>query len=83
MENFVSGGNWRRSGRLPIRRWRVMTWTGIALLSMSFAGCQTPREPYDCGNAEMALRGYAYEYNRCLEDKGNLRQQLKSCQERR
>lgn len=60
-----------------------MTWTGIALLSMSFVSCQTPREPYDCGETEMALRGYAYEYNRCLEDKGNLRQQLKSCQERR
>lgn len=70
------------SGKPPIKRWRVGILLGIALLSMSFAACQTPPK-YDCGEAEVALRGYAYEYNRCLEDKGNLRQQLKACQERR
>lgn len=82
MQNLPNGDNWRHSEKPPIKRWRVGTWTAIALLSMSFVGCQTPPK-YDCGEAEMALRGYAYEYNRCLEDKGNLRQQLKACQEKR
>lgn len=83
MLNSRNGGTCPDSGRWPIRRWRVGTCLAIVLLSMSCAACQTPPEPYDCGNAEMALRGYAYEYHRCLEDKGNLRQQLKACQEKR
>ena len=83
MQNFGNAESYQSSGRQRIWRCRVGTLLGIALLSMSFTGCQTPREPYDCGDAEMALRGYAYEYNRCVEDKGNLRQSLKACQERR
>lgn len=82
MRNLSEGGTWLGSGKPPIRPWRVGICLGIAWLSMSFAACQTPHS-YDCGEAEMALRGYAYEYNRCLEDKGNLRQSLKACQERR
>lgn len=82
MQNIVSGGNWLGSGKPQTRRWRVGICLAIAWLSMSFVSCQTPPS-YDCGEADVALRGYAYEYNRCLEDKGNLRQSLKACQERR
>lgn len=82
MLNLRDGETYLRSDKPPIKRWRVATWLAIVLLSMSYVGCQTPHK-YDCGEAEMALRGYAYEYNRCLEDKGNLRQSLKACQERR
>lgn len=83
MQSSSGDETWRDSGKRPMTLWRRAIWLGMVALSMSFAGCQTPPEPYNCGAAEMALRGYAYEYNRCLEDKGNLRQQLKSCQERR
>lgn len=82
MLNLRSAENCQSFGTPLTPRWRAGILLGIALLSMSFVGCQTPRE-YDCGEAEVALRGYAYEYNRCLEDKGNLRQSLKACQERR
>lgn len=82
MQNFGNAESYQSSGTPRTPRWRAGILLGIALLSMSFVGCQTPRE-YDCGEAEVALRGYAYEYNRCLEDKGNLRQSLKACQERR
>ncbi len=83
MRNLVSDDSWRGSGTRQTGRWRVGICLAIVSLSMSCAACQTPREPYDCGEAEVALRGYAYEYHRCLEDKGNLRHQLKACQERR
>lgn len=82
MQNSKDGGTCPGSGRRQTWPWRGGICLAIALLSMSFAACQTPHS-YDCGEAEVALRGYAYEYNRCLEDKGNLRQQLKACQERR
>jgi len=49
---------------------------------LSLSGCQTSHKPCDCGQAERELRIYTEKYPQCLEDKGNLRQQLKACQER-
>ncbi len=64
-----------------------MRWIGtIGLLSLLLlSGCgifrQSPK-PCDCGEAEKELRVYTERYFDALEDKGNLRQQLKACQER-
>lgn len=40
-------------------------------------------EPCDCGVAEKEMRAYMLQYFEALEDTGNLRHQLKSCEERR
>jgi len=40
-------------------------------------------QPCDCGVAEKELRAYTLRYLDALEDVGNLRQELKACQERR
>jgi hypothetical protein len=51
--------------------------------ALSLSGCATKLEPCDCGVAEKELRAYTLKYFDALEDVGNLRQQVKACQERR
>ena len=65
-----------------------MPWLGmIGLLSlMLLTGCgifQPSPKPCDCSQAEKELRGYTLKYFNALEDVGNLRHQLKACEERR
>ncbi len=55
-----------------------------ACIWLSLSGCQTPPEPCLCGNdADEALHFYSKKLAQALEDKGNLRQQLKACEQRR
>jgi hypothetical protein len=56
----------------------------LALL-LSLSGClNSPKPlPCDCAVAEQATRAYTLKYFDALEDLGNLRQQLKACEERR
>ena len=49
---------------------------------LSLSACQTKPEPCDCAFAEQEMRKYTNKYFEALEDKGNLRQQLKACNER-
>lgn len=58
----------------------LTTFFMIALITL---GCQTPPEPCNCDQAEKELRAYTFKYFDALEDVGNLRQQLKACQEKR
>ena len=44
---------------------------------------QTKREPCNCGRAVEDLTHYTTMLHDCLEDKGNLRQQLKAAQEKK
>ena len=65
-----------------------MRWLGtIGLLwLMLLPGCgifQPSPKPCDCGQAEKEMRAYMLQYFDALEDVGNLRQQLKACQETR
>lgn len=53
------------------------------LLLLSMSGCATRPEPCNCDQAEKELRSYTLKYFDALEDVGNLRQQLKACQENR
>lgn len=53
-----------------------------AVSLMSLSGCQTKPDPCDCPFAEAELTKYTNKYFDALEDKGNLRQQLKACQEK-
>lgn len=56
-----------------------MTCVGLLL---SWSGCQHKPEPYT-GQVEADLTAYTEKYLAALEDIGNLRQQLKACQESR
>lgn len=58
----------RRSG------WLMLVWL--------LASCASAPPPCDCGVAEKELRAYTLKYLDALEDSGNLRQQLKACNER-
>ena len=64
-------------------RWLVMT----GLLSLTLlSGCAIFRpspEPCDCSVAEKETMAYTLKYFDALEDVGNLRHQLKACEERR
>ena len=65
-----------------------MRWRGtIGLLSLLLlSGCgifQPNPKPCDCGQAEKELRAYTLKYFNALEDVGNLRHQLKACEERK
>lgn len=60
----------------------MIGWSFVVLLA-PLSGCQTPLKPCDCGVAVIELRDYTERYHQCLEDKGNLRQQLKAERERR
>jgi hypothetical protein len=52
-------------------------------LLMSLSACQTRPEPCNCDRAVQEMTRYTLLYHEALEDKGNLRQQLKACQERK
>lgn len=67
-----------------------MRYKSIALLICavsltSWSGCQTkPKpEPCNCQFAEEEMTRYTNKYLNALEDVGNLRQQLKACQEKK
>ena len=65
-----------------------MRWIGtIGLLWLTLlSGCalfHPSPEPCDCGQAEKDMRKYLSQYFDALEDNGNLRHQLKSCEEKR
>ena len=52
------------------------------LLMMTLSACQATK-PCDCGLAEKELRRYASWYFDEVERSGNLRQDLKACQEKK
>ncbi len=54
----------------------------LSVWSMSLSGCHPAPKPCDCGQAAVELTRYTTLYFDALEDVGNLRQQLKACQER-
>ena len=60
---------------------------GLILLgSLTSCGIFPPSpkpQPCNCDEAEKALRAYTLKYFDALEDVGNLRQELKACQEKR
>ena len=58
----------------------------VLLLTYLLPGCAwfaPAPQPCDCGQAEKELRAYTLKYVDALEDVGNLRHQLKACEERR
>lgn len=55
----------------------------MLLWLLSLSACQTSPRPCDCGEATKLLTQYTHEYHQCLEDKVQLRQQLKAMQERK
>ena len=64
-------------------RW-LITIGGLSLMLLPGCGIFQPSpEPCDCGVAEKELRAYTLKYLDALEDTGNLRHQLKACEERR
>jgi hypothetical protein len=65
-----------------VRYWSIGLLISAVLLT-SLSGCQTPPEPCNCGVAVNELTTYTLKYHQALEDVGNLRQQLKACQEAR
>ena len=73
---------------LLFHRQRLATFAAIHVLALSFvvSGCSLfppAPQPCDCGQAEKELRAYTLKYVDALEDVGNLRHQLKACEERR
>jgi len=57
----------------------------LTIFSVSLTNCSVFRakpEPCACGNVEAQLRVYTDRYLDALEDVGNLRHQLKACQEK-
>ena len=65
---------------------RSLTIVGMicAVLLLSLSACSHSPEPQpcNCDVAEQELRAYTLKYFDALEDTGNLRQQLKACQEK-
>lgn len=64
---------------------RLLT-IGLLISLGSLTSCsafQTKPEPCHCGQAVEELTRYTLMLHEALEDKGNLRQQLKACQESR
>lgn len=54
------------------------------ICAVSLTSCsvfQTKPEPCNCGLAVEEMTRYTLKYHECLEDKGNLRQQIKALQE--
>ena len=65
-----------------MRYWIIGGLILNALLT-SCSAFQTKPDPCDCGQAVEELTRYTLLLHDALEDKGNLRQQLKACEERR
>ena len=60
-----------------------MTGLLCGTLLLSLNACQSVPSPCDCGEAFKETERYTQAYLEALEDLGNLRQQLKACEERR
>ncbi len=62
-----------------------MTGLACVLAWTSLSGCRTAPSPPPCacGEVQAELERYTASYLDALEDAGNLRHQLKACQERR
>lgn len=82
MRNLPNADSWQHFVKRLMRLWRVGILGLIALLSLTLSGCPTLPE-INCGARDALLTEYATRYHQCLEDKGNLRHQLKACEERR
>ena len=64
---------------------RLLT-IALMIYAVSLTSCASWRaspEPCDCGVAEKETRAYTLKYFDAMEDVGNLRHQLKACEERR
>ena len=59
----------------------TLTLCGLLLTSCGILA-QSPK-PCDCGQADKEMRAYMLKYFDALEDAGNLKHQLKACEERR
>ena len=59
-----------------------MTGLLFVMLLANCAAWQKSPSPCDCGEAFKETERYTQEYLAALEDIGNLRQQLKACEER-
>lgn len=64
-------------------RLRAMILTLLACSWLSLSGCLPPRSICQCEQTEKELRAYTLKYADALEDLGNLRQELKVCQQGR
>ena len=64
-------------------RWNAGIVLSIVVCAMSLSACQTPPRACDCGEEAALYKAETKKYLQCLEDKGNLRQQLKAAQEKR
>ena len=78
--NVVSYGSYTRRRYM---RWNVGISWSIAVCLLSLSACQTPPRVCDCGEETALYKAETKQYLQCLEDKGNLRQQLKAMQERK
>lgn len=54
----------------------------IALCLLFLGACQAAPKPCDCSKAELQLESYMGAYLNAMEDRGNLSQQLKACQDK-
>lgn len=82
MPNGVNGESLRPCGNVGRRSWLRMTLPLFGLLWLSLSACQSSPKPCDCGEAFAETERYTQDYLDALEDIGNLRQQLKACEER-
>lgn len=53
------------------------------IMLMSLFGCQTKPEPCDSSAAVEEMTRFTKGYFHCIADNGNLRQDLKACNERK
>lgn len=83
MRNLPNGANWQHFVKKLMRLWRTTIWLSMLVFWLSTSGCQTNPDPVVCSDWEQHLERVVVKYHACLEDKGNLRNQLKACTERR
>lgn len=58
----------------------------MLIIALLISGCtlfSPAPQPCDCGQADKAMRQYMLQYFDALEDVGNLRHQIKACEERK
>ncbi len=65
------------------KRWSAGICLSIAVWLTSSGCSQTLPKPCDCGAEAALYKNETRQYLQCLEDKGNLRQQLKAMQQKR
>lgn len=83
MPNTASGSYSSNYTSKRVTPWRVAMWLSIAGIVMNLSACQAPLKPVACADRAALFDEVVDRHLQCLEDKGNLRQQLKACQERR